>query len=170
MNNSIEIKVRDFINHTLINEIKSIQDNDHHYLSFGLIAQGIEFLGACIDSHDLRISGKSKERFKLAINELFPQTYQVYNNDSSVFNLYKNLRCGLLHVLLPYSCLELIKKEEIPKYGNHLEIRNIRNIDRLILVSQCLFEDFKNAAKEVIKRIDNHEIIHNKVYVTFLYA
>jgi len=170
MNEITEIKVRNFISHTLIDEIKDIQDKDHHYLSFGLIAQGIEFLGACIDEYDLRIPNKSKERFTLAIKELFPLEYQDFNVENNSFNLYKNLRCGVLHVLLPYPCLELIQEKEIPKYGNHLEIKNIRDRNRLILVSQYLFEDFKNAAKEVIRRIDNHEITHEKVYNTFLYT
>jgi len=168
MGNTIKINVKNFINHILINEIKSIQQNNHHYLSFGLISQGIEFLGACIDNHYWGERYESKNRFRLAIKDLFPSMYHPFNDENSNFFLYNNLRCGLLHIMLPKSSLELIQRNEIPKYGKHLEIKIIRNIKRLILVSQDLFEDFEKAAKEVIRRIDNEEISHQKVYQTFL--
>jgi len=39
-----------FIEQVLKKEIKNIQrDENHHYLSFSSISQGIEFLGACLD-------------------------------------------------------------------------------------------------------------------------
>ncbi len=168
--NVIKISVRDFINHTLISEIKSIQQNDHHYLSFSLISQGIEFLGACIDNKDWGVLDESRNRFKLAINDLFPSGYQPYNDDNSSYFLYRNLRCGLIHRMLPKSSLELIQKKDINKYGKHLEIKIIRNRKRLILVSEDLFEDFEKAARKVIRKIDNREIVHQKVYDTFLYV
>lgn len=169
MGNVIRISVKDFIN-SIISGIKSIQKIKQHYLSFSLISQGIEFLGACLDNYDWGIENESKNRFKLAIKELFPSTYHPFNNESSSFFLYKNLRCGLLHIMLPKSGLELIQSNEISKYGNHLEIKEIRNIRRLILVSEDLFKDFEKAGKEVIRRIDNREITHQKVYRIFMNA
>jgi len=72
--------------------------------------------------------------------------------------------------MLPKSSLELIQKKDINKYGKHLEIKIIRNRKRLILVSEDLFEDFEKAARKVIRKIDNREIVHQKVYDTFLYV
>ncbi len=109
-------------------------------------------------------------RFQLAIKELFPPIYQPFNDENSSFFLYKDLRCGLIHIILPKHNLELIKEAEISRYGEHLEIKTIRNIKRLILVSQYLFEDFKEAGREVIRRIDNREIRHRKIYRTFIFA
>lgn len=164
----MKLTVKEFINNVLINEIKSIQKKyGYHYLSFSLISQGIEFLGACIDNYDFDKSGKSANRFRLAIKDLFPLKYDIYNKSSSVYDLYKNLRCGLLHKMLPKSDIELIQRIEIPDFGNHLEIKRIRNKNRLILVSQDLFDDFEKAANEVIKRIDNKIIVHKKVYGRF---
>jgi len=40
----------------------------------------------------------------------------------------------------------------------------------LILVSEDLFKDFEKAGKEVIRRIDNREITHQKVYRIFMNA
>ena len=168
--NTKKISVKRFINHTLINEIKSIQQNDHHYLSFSLISQGIELLGACIDNNDWSAVNESANRFRLAIKDLFPSKYQPFKDENSNFNLYKNLRCGLIHIMLPKSSLELIQKDEINKYGKHLEIKMIRKKERLILVSEDLFEDFEKAAKTVIKKIENKEIENQKVYGTFLYT
>ncbi len=162
------MNVKDFIEVVLINDIGSIQQADHHYLSFSLISQGIEFLGACIDRFDFGERGQSENRFILAIQKLFPSSYHVYNERSSNYYLYTNLRCGLLHMMIPDSSIELIQEAEIPEYGNHLEIINIRNKNRLILVSQEFYSDFKEASLGVIRRIDNNEIRHNKVYQGFL--
>lgn len=151
--------LKDFINGTLIREIAEIQDSGHHYLSFGLIAQGIEFLGACIDTNDDYFAlNRSGARFRQAITDLFPAGYQPYNAQGDPHYLYSDLRCGLLHAVLPKPALELIQEAEIPDYGNHLEIRDVRGTQSLILVSQQLYYDFKKACEKVIEKIDNGEI------------
>jgi len=168
--NVIRISVENFISHTLIDEIQLIQDNNHHYLSFSLIAQGIEFLGACLDNNDWDKENESKNRFKLAIKKLFSSKYQPHNDENNNYFLYGNLRCGLIHMMLPKSSLELIQKDDVNKYGEHLEIKIIRSRKRLILVSEDFFKDFKKAAKKVIRKIENRDIAQQKVYDTFLYV
>jgi hypothetical protein len=162
--------VKDFIKNVLIGEIKSIQQtHGHHYLSFGLISQGIEFLGACIDNNDFHVDRKGRERFNNAIITLFPTQYHQYiKRKGEQFDLYENLRCGLLHIVVPGSDLELIQESEIPSYGEHLEIKTLRNRDRLILVSQKLMTDFENACNNVISQIENNSISNQKVYQDFL--
>lgn len=156
--------LKDFINRTLIQEIAEIQDSGHHYLSFGLIAQGIEFLGACIDTNsDFFATDRSKIRFKKAISDLFPAAYDPYNVQGQPHYLYVDLRCGLLHVALPKPAIELIQEAEIPVFGDHLQIKPIRGTDSLILVSQRLYDDFKNACEDVIKRIDGGSINDRKL-------
>ena len=73
------MNTKEFINNVLIKEIKSIQqENGYHYISFGLISQGIEFLGACLDNYKFDAPGKSRERFNKSINELFPSEYHKF--------------------------------------------------------------------------------------------
>ena len=159
--------VKEFINKVLINEIKSIQqESGHHYISFGLISQGIEFLGACIDNNQFNTSRKSAERFNKCIKTLFPSNYHPFVKQRSAeqYDLYGNLRCGLLHTFIPGPDLEVIQESEIKDYGEHLEIKNLRSRDRLILVSQKLMSDFENACQEVIRKIDSQELSDSKVY------
>lgn len=161
---------KEFIQNVLITELKVIQQKEgHHYLSFGLIAQGIEFLGACLDNKDFFIDGKSRKRFDNAIKVLFPPSYHIFlTGKSKPYDLYENLRCGLLHVVLPKRDVELIQGAEIKDYGNHLEKVVIEKKERLILVSQRFFEDFESACRDVIRRIDNKMISHPKVYGNLL--
>jgi CRISPR/Cas system CMR subunit Cmr4 (Cas7 group RAMP superfamily) len=59
-----------------------------------------------------------------------------------------------LHIVLPESRLELIRRSEKTKFHvDHLEIKEIRGIDRLVLVLEDLFEDYERACKEMIARI-----------------
>src|SRR4030042_736709 len=71
-----------------------------------------------------------------------------------IFDLYENLRCGILHVILPGSRLELIRRSEKTILdANHLEVKEIRGMNRLVLVSEDLFDDYEKACKETIARI-----------------
>jgi hypothetical protein len=164
------MNVKEFIKQVLVEEIKSIQQvESHHYLSFGLISQGIEFLGACLDNNEFFKENKSRTRYNKAIRELFPSTYHRYVGAKGIpFNLYDNLRCGILHIFIPRIELELIQESEKEAFGNHLEIKEIRGNQRLILVSQEFMHDFENACKNIIDQIDNRSITHNKVYKEFL--
>ncbi len=66
------MEILDFIQKVLIDEFKEIQqDEGHHYLSFSLICQGIEFLGACLDSEPFSAKGLGAPRFRRAIYDLF---------------------------------------------------------------------------------------------------
>jgi hypothetical protein len=150
------MRISDFIQGFLIDEFKKIQqDEGHHYLSFSLICQGIEFLGACLDSEPFSAKGLSAARFRRAIYDLFPASYHKFNQGSGrPFDLYENLRCGLLHVILPESPFGLIRRAEKDKGEvHHLEVKEIRGIDRLVLVSEDLFDDYERACKEIIARI-----------------
>jgi len=152
------MRILDFIQKVLIDEFKEIQQDDGHpYISFSLICQGIEFLGACLDSEPFSAKGLSAPRFRGAIYDLFSRSYHKFNQGSGKpFDLYENLRCGLIHVILPGSRLELIRRTEKAKFNaNHLEVKEIRGIDRLVLVSEDLFEDYERACKEIIARISD---------------
>ena len=152
------MRILDFIQKVLIDEFKEIQqDEGHPYISFSLICQGIEFLGACLDSEPFSAKGLSAPRFRRAMYDLFPTSYRKFNQGTGKpFDLYENLRCGLIHVILPGSRLELIRRTEKAKFSaNHLEVKEIQGIDRLVLVSEDLFEDYERACEEIIARISD---------------
>jgi len=146
----------EFIKKVLIDEIGDILLN-HKFLSFGLIATGIELLGTCIESpkNSFYIQGESGNRFRLAIDQLFPSEYKRYNNLKNVNNfncdLYIELRCGMNHSLLPKSKIALTERK-----FNHKNLSS--SGDKLLLVAEDFFEDFRNACNQVIQKIDNGEI------------
>lgn len=160
------MKVKDFINVVFLDEYRRlIYDCGFHYISFSLMALGIEFLGACLDENDFDKTGLSGKRFRNAIEELFPPQYQHFNEKSSPYDLCNKLRNVFAHQFRPGPGLGLTHRDESIKDGTkHLQIHN----DRLTLVSEDLYEDFESACKEIIKRIDNHSIGHPKVYDDYL--
>jgi hypothetical protein len=150
------MKILDFIQKVLIDEFKTIQqDEGHYYISFSLICQGIEFLGACLDLEPFSAKGLSAPRFRKAIDDLFPTSYHQFNQGTGKpLDLYDIFRCSLVHVILPGSRLELIRRAEKAKFNvNHLEVKEIRGINKVVLVSEDLFEDYEKACGEVIARI-----------------
>jgi hypothetical protein len=152
------MKILDFIQHILIDKFKKIQQaEDYHYLSLSLICQGIEFLGACLDSEPFSAKGLDAARFRRAVYDLFPTSYHKFNQGSGrPFDLYENLRRSLYHVILPESPLELIRRSEKEKFNaDHLELKEIRGIHRLVLVSEDLFEDYEKACQEITARISD---------------
>ena len=150
------MRISEVIQEVLIDEFKEIQqDERYYYISFNLICQGIEFLGACLDSDAFSNKGLRAPRFRRAIYDLFPTSYHKYNQGSGKpFDLYENLRCVLFHVILPGSRFELVRRCEKPAFdANHLEVKEIRGINRVVLVLEDLFDDYEKACKEIIARI-----------------
>ncbi len=161
--------VSSFIKGPLIEEIKKMTINDngeaeHAYLGFILIASSIEFLGACLDAYDWDDSGLSEKRFRLAIRELFPQNYHIYNKKGHKFDLYSNLRCSMVHSSRPGNCIGLSQK----KHGCNKSLLEDEKGKRLIICFEYFFEDFIEACKLLLKKIKNKEINYQKVYQNIL--
>jgi len=142
-----------YIRQVLIDEIGDVV-NQHKWLSFILICSGIEFLGGCLDTNqrDLNTSGRSKKRFNTAIFMLFPQDYHQYiNKGKDNVGLYAQLRCGMNHVTLPGLNVALSeRKSQIP----NLSILE----NRLVLIAEDFYDDFKNACQKIISMLENGEI------------
>jgi hypothetical protein len=165
------MKILDFIQKVLIDEFKEIQQDDGHlYISFNLICEGIEFLGACLDSNAFSSKGLRASRFRRAIYDLFPASYHQFNQGSGKpFDLYENLRCSLWQVILPGLRLELIRRSEKAKFNaNHLEIKEIQGMNRFVLVLEDLFDDYEKACKEIISRISDGRLNSLKFAGDFL--
>lgn len=159
---------RDFIQHSLLDEIKQMTlfDDDHAshpFMGFSIVASAIEILGACLDNDEWKKTGLSEIRFRLAIQELFPASYQSYNTESNPHDLYTGLRCPMTHVLQPGSYFSLSeRKHEESKgvSGKHLTMQ----YGKLLLIYEDFLADFTKGGLEVIRRIDNREITHPKAY------
>lgn len=148
--------IPDFIQRVLIDGFKEIQRGEvRPYLSSALLGQGIAFLGACLDSEPFSAKGLSAPRFRKAIYDLFPPSYQRFNQGTGKpFDLYENLRPGLLLPILPGVRLELLRRIDREKWRvNHLDVVEIRGMSRLVLVWEDLLEDYERACKEVMARI-----------------
>lgn len=159
---------RDFIEHSLVEEIyrMTISDDGHAsfpFIGFSVVASAIEVLGACLDENEWKKAGLSEARFRLAVRELFPASYQPYNTKSSSYDLYAGLRCSLTHVLQPGSLISLSERKHEEKAGvtgAHLKMQH----GNLLLIYEDFLADFVAGGKEVIRRIDTREISHQKVY------
>ena len=150
------MKILNFIQNVLIETFKEIQqDGAHRDISFSLICQGIEFLGACLDSEPFSAKGLNAPRFRRAIYDLFPTSYRPFNQGSGKpFDMYENLRCSLFQIILPDSKFELIQRSGKAELdAHHLQIKEIRGSLRLVLVLEDLSEDYEGACKEIIARI-----------------
>ena len=148
--------IPDFIQKVLIDEFKQIQRGEVPlYLSSALLGQGIAFLGACLDSEPFSAKGLSAPRFRKAIYDLFPPTYHRFNQGTGkLFDLYENLRLGLLLPILPGIRLDLRRRIETEERGaNHLDVLEIRGMSKLVLVWEDMLEDYERACEEVMASI-----------------
>jgi hypothetical protein len=150
------MKILNFIQKVLIEAFKEIQhDEEHRDISLSLVCQGIEFLGACLDSEPFSAKGLNAPRFRRAIYDLFPISYRPFNQGSGKpFDMYENLRCSLFQIILPEFRLELLQRcGEAELDAHHLQIKEIRGLPKLVLVLEDLFDDYERACKEIIARI-----------------
>lgn len=178
--------VKDFIQIVLINDIGSLVSTGNHYLGFGPQTQAIELLGAIVEDEaverlqpnnpdsEFDTQRKSRRRFhnalKLFSNPKYIQFCPELKTDASFkadYDLYDNLRCGYAHQMRPIGKISVTTKPESITAGTtHLEINPLS--DRLIIVSEILYLDLKEACEKVIAKIDNGQINHTKPYGDFL--
>lgn len=153
--------VVEFIEQVLKKEIGEIQTKGYPYLSFQLIATGIELLGACTaDDYPFEERNLSGARFKYAITNYFSKEYNKHAD-----TLYNSLRCGMVHFGVPKSKIGLTHEDESKNHStNHLEKTN----GRLVLVAEIFYKDFKSACDKVIKEIKDGTYTHKKLSNDFL--
>jgi len=129
---------KDFIQETLINRIRDIVFR-HPYLSFTLIAIGIEFLGKCMLSECKNWNIKPNKAFKKGI-ELLKQADIRY----STIDLKDQLRNGFVHTLSPKSKIKLAEARSGSTHFEQVE-------GRTVLVIEILYRDFVKACHTVLK-------------------
>ena len=151
--------VSEFIVDYYTNLEKTCKDNP--YISFGLICAGIEFLGKCLDERHEFDKFKPQlpaEQFNKAIDELMPKY--------SGYKLYKHLRCGMLHSLLPNKKIWLV--ERYNANHPHLSKNDIHGTKKTVIILEDFYADFKTACTIVIEKITKKELTHPKINRTFI--
>lgn len=137
---------KDFIEATFLGEYKQIiYAHKYYYIGFALVCIGIEFLGKCLDTteQDWQKTGLSKKHFEDAIDETMP-AYKAHRG-----LLYKELRSGFAHGLLPGPKIGLTHRAESLKYGTtHLS----KHHGAITVVIETLYDDFEAACRIVLQR------------------
>lgn len=136
---------KEFINQVFVNELEKLKDSNP-YISFAIMAIGIEFLGKCLDTNtqDWNKPSMSKIHFELAINNL--SSLEKYREYLISHKLWDSLRNGFAHSFVPKYTLSLSSKDEAP----HFYIKN--NGLTVNLRCEDFYVDFRDACLEVIDK------------------
>jgi hypothetical protein len=122
-----------------------------HYLAFGTIAVGIEFLRACEDAFPFEEKGKSQARFKLGINGYMARVDPRYTTYNDRFYLYRHLRCGMAHVLRPLGTVGFSSRSAAHKAGQkHLDLVLVRGHEILLLTAEDFYDHFEQACGHLL--------------------
>lgn len=112
-------------------------------ITFMVIGQGIETMGAFLDKKPFRAKGQAASRFSVALDELFPPRYSALNGRGFLFaNLRSSLThlsVGSPHLVLAHTCDKAV----------HLSVKN----KKTTLVLENLMDDYVAAWEKIIDRL-----------------
>jgi hypothetical protein len=157
------LSVRESIETIFLRELKSIiyDHKDSAYIKFINLAIGIEYLGACLDSHDFVKEGESKGRFDNALKKLFHKKYHKFSKSDNQFYLYEKFRCPFVHQLRPGKNVVVTHREESKREGTtHLEFTKS---GLLVLVLEDFFDDFATACNNLFKLEEKNKLPSKKL-------
>lgn len=155
------LDARGFVQSTLIEEFGDIVNGQekHDYLSFLLISCGIEFLGRCMDTVETswNLHKRNGHYFKKGIT-LFPACYQRRKGKNIPNRLYKGLRCGICHTLLPKEGIYVSSTEKQDLSGNPicLNIHTFYDDFRSACISLLNNDAYKDKLAEKFIAISNN--------------
>jgi len=149
----VALGLTEFIRVVLLDNLrKMVYDANLHYLGFGTIAIGVEFIGACFDEHPFHQERLSRPRFDQGIQRLarIDPRYQQYNQPSSPYFLYKFLRCGMAHVMRPQGPVLFSSREHWPECPSmHLSEVNYH----LLLICEDFYDHFAQSCEDLIREL-----------------
>ena len=112
-------------------------------ITFMVIGQGIETMGAFLDKKPFRAKGQAASRFSVALDELFPPRYSALNGRGFLFaNLRSSLThlsVGSPHLVLAHTCDKAV----------HLSVKD----KKTTLVLENLMDDYAAAWEKIIDRL-----------------
>lgn len=135
------MKPKDVIKSVLIDELGTMI-KEHPYISFIIMASGIEFLGKCLSKEDWQKSGQSRQDFQEAIRQI--PSFSRYRELLDTHQLYESFRCGLVHAISPKMNVTLSSKGE----QHHLT----SNGGRINLRVEDFYDDFRRACEFIIEK------------------
>ena len=150
------MKPKEFISAVLAYQMRAVVEC-HPYLSFVIIAVGIEFLGKCMltkyqNWHNIDPSKAFDAGIKLLV-----EVDKRYGEIS----LKENLRNGLVHSLLPKSGIDLSERKH-----NEKNFQKSKRGETIIVVED-FYDDFVSACKIVL---DKEFPQNDKMNKNFLYV
>lgn len=146
----VNLTPADFIRCVFLRDLKRmVYESRLVYLAFGVIAVGVEFLGACEDAEQFEDEGKSRARFARGIQRLagINENYAKYNSAKSPYCLFKFLRCGTAHVMRPHGPIAFAERSNCATGSPHLTVCD----GRLILVCEDFYDHFAQACTEMLE-------------------
>jgi len=163
MNTENDLSAKEFIQKVFIEETGRLVDAGFYHFAFVIMAQGLETLGSFLDSKPLKAREQSKLRFSHAINRLMPKEYSQFNNNH---RLYDQLRASLAHTFTTSKAIILTSKNNLQFGKKHLN----KIDDKLILVTEDFYNDFKKACLRLIDGMDKGKILDKKIKTDFYYS
>jgi hypothetical protein len=151
---SVSMTLSDFIRAVFLHDLRRmIYDADLHYLGFGTIAVGIEFIGACFDQYPFNKEGLSLRRFNSGIRRLarVDSRYQQHNQPSSPYCLYRFLRCGMAHVMRPHGPVLFSSRSHWSEDSSMHLLTEVNN--KLLLICEDFYDDFAKSCEELIQEL-----------------
>ncbi len=138
------LSIESFVRTILLGDLRCLT-YDHHFLAFGPISVGIEFLGACQDEQEFGAERLSGKRFERGVEDFMRLVNPLYSTYNRSFNLYKNLRCGMAHIMRPQGSISFACRQNTRCAGqNHLALIGGST---LILVAEDFYDDFAKACE-----------------------
>lgn len=131
------------------------------YLGFSMVSQCIEVLGACFDEYDWEDHNLSGLRFRLAIKMLFPEKYQQFSGKKLKIDLFKNLRCPMVHQMRPGKNIGLSERKHQRNDASLIHLTQLNG--QLILIYEDFLEDFKRASNKLVEMNESGQLTTQKV-------
>ena len=147
------LSVKLFVKNILLGDVKRMTyECGLHYLAFGTISVGIEFLGACNDEFDFAEKGKSKGRFNRGINDYMAQVDPAYATLNKDDFLYEQLRCGMSHLLRPQGKLALMSRRTA-RSRKFTHLCPYTAGSGTVMVAENFYDDFAKACGLLLEKL-----------------
>lgn len=107
-----EVSVKQYIEKYIMASVEDLVEREQHLPAFLMISCGIEFLGKCIGSKPFEDRDYQGGNFKNALASFSSLNKYILNCS---IDIYTNLRCGIVHSLLPDNNIMLVEgKNNLP--------------------------------------------------------
>lgn len=164
------LEVAEFLEVLFLDELgQIIEMHGNAYLKFLLIIQGIEFLGACDDNHPFEMNSEllreklPRKRFNRGL-KFFRKEYHQFTGEgeSPSVRFFEDLRNPMVHQFRPNQSKFRLSDQTslIHQGGLHL---SYDHKGRLILVLENFYQDFADAVRSVMRKIETGELNASKL-------